>query len=372
MLWMAFLSFAYANQPVISILTCDPGKEVYSMYGHNALRIQFGDGRDIVFNYGTFDFQTPNFTLKFLRGKLPYYLTAAHFQDFMYEYNYFERSVTEQIINLDSTETEKIISFLDNNLKPENRAYKYDFFYDNCATRIYDVINVGAEKDVVWPMETKQKLTFRDIIKHYQKNFPWTDFGIDIIIGAKADKEATVEEQMFIPDFVKKYASETIIRETPLVLREKQLLEFNKEDISFLRKIFFGPLLVFLLLMAFELFLFISKKANRTIFRYDHFWFGLLVFIGIVILIMWFLTDHEPTKNNWNILWTIPGFLYFLFRKSGYKYFIIITGIVSVLTIINSFTQILPQYFHPIFGIIAIITMFKVLRKFIGNEIPAS
>jgi hypothetical protein len=121
----------------ISILTCVPGKEIYSIYGHNAIRIQDRSSQsDIVYNYGTFDFDTPGFTLKFMRGKLPYLLAEGDFVRFMREYQYFERAVTEQVLDLDSIQKKQIIDALAFNMLPENRAYKYDFFMDNCATRL--------------------------------------------------------------------------------------------------------------------------------------------------------------------------------------------------------------------------------------------
>ena len=129
----------------VSILTCAPGDQLYSMYGHNAIRVRDNAiGTDLVFNYGTFDFNTPGFAIKFMRGKLPYLLSVARYDDFIYEYTYFQRDVMEQELALSQEQKSGIISFLDENMRPENRAYAYDFFQDNCATRLR-LISSGSE-----------------------------------------------------------------------------------------------------------------------------------------------------------------------------------------------------------------------------------
>ena len=116
----------------ISILTCAPGDQLYSIYGHNAIRIiDSNKGTDLVYNYGTFDFNTPGFAIKFMRGKLPYVLSIADYYDFLDEYKYYRRAVKEQVLYLDPVQQQKIMQYLAVNMLPENRAYKYDFFMDN-------------------------------------------------------------------------------------------------------------------------------------------------------------------------------------------------------------------------------------------------
>lgn len=365
--WAAFFLYANQTQPKISVLTCGPGEAIYSMYGHNALRLKWNDGRDLVFNYGTFDFQTPFFAIKFMRGKLPYYLTVSTFDDFIREYTYDERSVTEQVIRLDSAETEEVVTFLEENMKPENRAYKYDFFYDNCATRIYDVLQAGTAEQIQWKKERDTLFTFRDILKTYQYNFPWTDFGIDIIIGAKADKTATLEEEMFIPDFVKYHLDEANLKGSPVVRESENILVFRHQKIPEWKRYLSGPVLIFSLLLLLEFIWIAGSKNNTTTYKLtiyaDKAWFGMLTFIGVVILIMWFLTDHEPTKYNWNVVWTLPlaGMFFSKIRES--KIYFTVVDILLMITLLQSFQMpLLPQSFHPVFGIIAATSLLKILR----------
>src|SRR4051812_24672160 len=118
----------------ISLLTCAPGQELYSTFGHTAIRITDSIRRtDIVYNYGTFEFDDPNFYMKFVRGKLDYFLSAAYYPDFMYEYQEEQRSVTEQVLNLSCTQKQQIVQALAINMQGANRMYKYDFVYDNCT-----------------------------------------------------------------------------------------------------------------------------------------------------------------------------------------------------------------------------------------------
>jgi hypothetical protein len=366
------ITFFYVNGqtlPEVSVLTCSPGKEIYSIYGHNALRLHYDNQRDYIFNYGTFDFRTPNFTLKFLRGKLPYHLTVNNYEDFINEYTYQGRSVTEQILNLDSVQKIKLVGFLDNNMKPENREYKYDFFFDNCATRIYDVIQVATEDKIIWKEPDRNHLTHRKIIKQYQKNLPWTDFGIDIIIGSRADVPTSLVQEMFIPDFVEMHLDGAEISGEPVVSEKKKLLTYEQPEISDWEKILFGPVSLFILLLLTEVILLYRTIKNRItspIFkRYDSLWFGILSGIGVLILIMWFLTDHSPTKDNWNVLWTLPAFGYFITKVKSTKLFLIIIVVSSILTLLQSFQlPVFTQYFHPVFGIISFITFLKIMKVF--------
>jgi hypothetical protein len=136
----------------ISLLTCTPGKELYSSFGHSALRVVDSiNNYDLVFNYGTFNFDDPQFIPKFVKGKLPYYVDTSSVDDFLYEYEYYKRGVTEQAINISCHEKKKLVALLFENIKPENKEYKYDFNYDNCTTRLRDMLEKAAGKQ----LETK-------------------------------------------------------------------------------------------------------------------------------------------------------------------------------------------------------------------------
>lgn len=173
---------ATAQNYRISLLTCDPGDELYSAFGHNAVRVLDNDtGRDIVFNYGTFDFDTPNFYLKFARGKLDYMLSVSTYEQFILHYQYLQRSVREQVLDLSPEQTLRTVQFLQENYEPQNRFYRYDFFFDNCATRIRDMVEMVLGDQLKWgETEASSGKTFRNLIDEYVYPMPWADFGIDL------------------------------------------------------------------------------------------------------------------------------------------------------------------------------------------------
>ncbi|MFZ1705482.1 MAG: DUF4105 domain-containing protein [Saprospiraceae bacterium] len=361
----------FANEkelPIISILTCAPGQQIYSIYGHNALRIRYSDQRDMVLNYGTFDFNTPNFTLKFLRGKLPYRLSLNSYQDFIYEYNMTQRGVVEQVLDLDSFQLEKMMVYLEENLKTENREYKYDFFYDNCATRIYDVLQFSTTEQIDWSQNNTNNYTFRQIIKHYQRHFPWTSFGIDLIIGSRADKVTSIQEQMFIPDFVKKHVDFAKINNHSIVKSSATLLSFKQPEITSFYTFFIGPLFLFLCFLVFEIYLFynVAVKKQKLVYplKIDKLWFVFLLFLTIVMTTMWFFTDHIPTRDNWNLVWTISSVFYFFKPLRQSKLYVVLTTILLSISLVNAFNlPLLPQYFHPVVGILCVITLLKIYRE---------
>lgn len=376
-------SFSYAQQKdsedvLISVLTCSPGEALYSIYGHNAIRIyDRNSGIDVVYNYGTFDFNTPGFALKFMRGKLPYLLSTAGYADFLREYEYFKRDVDEQLLNLDSIEKQKIIQFLAINMLPENRAYKYDFFKDNCATRLRDIISANII-GVKWDESKSSGKTFRQIIKEYQQNMPWTNFGIDLIIGAPADKVTTLQDEAFIPDYLSNAIQNAAIT-TPsskkLVASSFSVLSFDKDkSISF--PFYLSPWFLFLILLLIELnflFRFLAKKMSPWMAKYDKVWLVLISISSLLMIFMWFGTDHIPTKNNYNLLWCNPLLVVFWWKKAKEKktfvkwFFLLLSGLLFI-SFVNAIPGIylLPQYFHPIVLLIASILMLKLYRWYLS------
>jgi hypothetical protein len=356
----------------ISILTCAPGDQLYSIYGHNAIRVNNAfTATDLVYNYGTFDFSTPGFAIKFMRGKLPYMLSMSDFSDFLGEYYYFKRNVTEQVLHLDSLSKLKILHYLEVNMRPENRAYKYDFFMDNCATRLRDIL-VTNVPNLTWDQSWASGKTFRQIIKEYQKSMPWTNFGIDLIIGSPADSKTTLLEESFIPEYLStalEHAVYTDANRTDLQLHKVKILGFDKRFINL--NPFISPVFIFCILLLLECFIlsqFIKGKPRSWVKYYDILWVILITLSSLLMIIMWFGTDHIPTKNNWNILWAsplIPAWWWGLHsRKSIVVWLAYVIAISLLLSMVNAIpgVQFLPQYFNPIVIIICAILLLKGYR----------
>jgi hypothetical protein len=197
----------------VYIITCAPGTESYSIYGHTALRVAVrGTTIDRVYNWGIFDFSTPNFVYRFAKGRLDYMLGAYGYEDFLMEYISEGRSVWSQKVNLTEAEKERLFELINENLKPENVKYRYDFFFDNCATRVRDIVAAAATDTVIFPeKERKRQKSFRRLVDPKQKVLPWLDLGADMLLGLQADRKATPYDEMFLPDHLMNNMLNTVI-----------------------------------------------------------------------------------------------------------------------------------------------------------------
>jgi len=342
----------------ISLLTCDPGSELYSTFGHTAIRVKDPEQKlDVAFNYGIFDFDTPGFYSKFLRGKLDYMLGAYPYDSFMHEYRRDKRSVTEQVLLLDSLKKQTLFDFLANNAKKENRYYKYDFFFDNCSTRPRDVFE--SVMDLQLDKADIDK-SFRDLLDEFLPGMPWADFGIDLVIGAVADQKATEYHQTFLPE----YLMTSLDQKEGFVANKKVIIDHSKEREERFKASIFSPTLLFGLLLLLELIflLLLKSKESRWINLYDKTWFIIMAFSSIVLLFMWFGTDHIATKQNWNLLWISPAYVLIplikdVNRRKQLFFFLLGSNILAVVS-----WTLIPQNYHQAFLPIMLIMIIKLWR----------
>jgi hypothetical protein len=297
----------------VSLLTVDPGTELYSSFGHSAIRLrEIGpDGRDLVFNFGTFDFDTPNFYGKFATGKLNYMLSVVPYDRFIIEYDYYKRGLREQVLDLNQEQKDFLLQHLDAQYAPERRFYKYDFFYNNCATKIRDAFDISMGKQLVWSDSVGEEKTFRNLIDEFVLPLPWADFGIDLALGAVIDRPATELEKQFLPTYMEQaFANATIVENgvsRPLVRESRVLLEYPKENVQ---QSLLNPSMVFwLLTLVFAALTLYGFKKGKLMKGLDVALFGTVGILGIVVAFLWFFTDHSATAWNWNILWAFPGHL---------------------------------------------------------------
>ena len=194
-----------ADSIEISLLTCGPRQQVYSMYGHTAIRfLDKQSGRDLVVNYGMFSFDKPYFVLRFVFGLTDYEIGINTFEMFSWEYGSTGCGVRQQVLNLTAQEKMAIAQAIDRNYEPQNRVYRYNFFYDNCTTRARDIIVNNLSGKVVYEASTPQHLNtsaqyppFRELIHLYNEEHRWARFGNDLLLGVKADRKTTFEQQQF-------------------------------------------------------------------------------------------------------------------------------------------------------------------------------
>jgi len=217
-----------------SLLTCAAGEEIYSLFGHTAIRYEnYTQGIDWVFNYGVFDFDTPNFVLRFALGETDYQLGINDYQSFAAQYFQTGRDVWQQELNLCPEEKEKLAALLKENYKPQNRVYRYNFFYDNCATRPRDLIEKAIEGSIQYATDmhtTDTGIAFRDILRTYSKDHPWSRLGMDLCMGAKADLPISRRTMMFVPFYLREYFGQAQIKDNkgvlrPLILEETKILD---------------------------------------------------------------------------------------------------------------------------------------------------
>jgi hypothetical protein len=295
----------------VSLITCAPGAELYSVFGHTALRIvDSAANTDIIYNYGTFNFDDPDFYSKFVRGKLMYFLSQQSFPDFLYEYAYFKRGVTEQVLQLSPTEKTAIQRSLFENVREENRYYKYDFLYDNCATRLRDII-FRANKDKAFEPSAfaENRATFRDYLHNYlsRAEMQWTTLGIDLLLGIGADKTMTTPESMFLPDYLAQGVSQSVQGTAKLVERDQVHLP-NAQELPIKLPFWQTPLFFFSFLAFLVILPSFFRSKGMVSFQsiMDRFIFVLSGLLGLVLLFMWFGTDHQSFANNINLVWAMP------------------------------------------------------------------
>jgi hypothetical protein len=314
---LTFVSFIPAKAQLweVSLLTADPGTELYSSFGHSAIRLRevsSEGGKDLVFNFGTFDFDTPNFYGKFATGKLNYMLSMTTYDRFIIEYDYYKRGLREQVLDLNEEQKDFLLQHMDAQYDPARRYYKYDFFFNNCATKIRDAFEISMGDQLVWNDSTAgEEKTFRNLLDEFLAPLPWADFGIDLALGAVIDRPATPREKQFLPTYMEQaFANATIVENgvaRPLVKESRVLLEYPKEESQ---PSLVNPFVIFwLLTLIFVGLTFYGFKKGKLMKGLDLVLFGILGTLGLVVAFLWFFTDHTATLWNWNLLWAFPGHL---------------------------------------------------------------
>lgn len=370
-----------SDKGYISLLTCDPGKALYSAFGHSAVRVK--DPKkdlDIVYNYGTFNFDTPNFYTKFIRGNLKYYLSMTHYKYFAMPYRRENREIREQILNLSTEEANRVFAFLQRNHKPENRYYQYDFFFDNCATRIRDIFPKVMGKQINFDKSIAlSEYTFRDLLDQHLHTRRWAQFGINIILGQKTDRIAKARQYMFLPDYLEKAMDDAIIKEQgrirPLV-DESHKLYYPANPLQ-IKSFWLTPdLLLWVFLAAIGMLTLYELYAKRFLKGIDSCLLIILGLAGLLITFLWGFTSHQVTDNNWNIIWAFPlhlvaGIWLLATKKSGVlAYYLMITAVAAFL--LMPLWGIIPQRFDQAFLPLLLIIIIRSLRSFWGLRQPIS
>lgn len=305
----------------ISLLTCASGEEIYSLFGHTAIRYEnYTRGIDAVFNYGIFNFNAPNFILRFALGETDYQLGANNYERFAAEYYYLERDVWQQELNLTPQEKEKLIALLQENYRPENRVYRYNFFYDNCATRPRDLIEKSIEGTLEYAdnmTDTNTGTSFRDLLHKYSEGHPWSRFGMDLCMGSQADKIINRRLMMFVPFYVQEYFDKARIidkegQTRPLVLNEEKIVITGNGEIDRVSEGFTpmqAALLLFILIAAITIY---GIRRRKTFWEIDLVLFFAAGVAGCILAFLALFSQHPAVSPNYLLFVFHPFHLFCL------------------------------------------------------------
>ncbi len=354
----------------ISLLTCGPGAEMYSYFGHSALRVTDRANRiNRVYNYGTFDFNIPDFYWQFVKGKMYYLLSVTRFEGFLNEYISENRYVRELPLMITPEEKQVLYELLEINYLPENRHYWYDFIKDNCTTRIRDIVQKATDSVYRWPEIAGDRLTFRQLILPYLKAHPWARTGILLLLTSGADQEASAGEYLFLPERMHQgFAGAETSSGRNLAGAERQIFTpvNNGKALPFL----FHPYLVIGILAAVSLFLGLRK------FRHDWFvrlWFSLLFLItgvlGSLFAFMWFCSAHWVCYANLNLAWAFPlhiilaAMIWFPKTAPVVRWY---SSVMSVVVLLFLVTFVFWKQTVPLEGLLLAIATLSGLFRFSG------
>ena len=297
--------------PRISVLTCSPGHELYSVFGHTALRVQDTiDNKplDLVFNYGTFQF-TDDFYYKFAQGRLDYYLSVAPFYEFQQQYLFDGRGIREQYLQMSDADLIVLEQLLFENSEEANATFRYHFFKDNCSVRVWEIIKKASSQSITIQRAAPAS-TFRQAIQTYLDYMPWGDWGIDLALGTPCDDTMEMENLAFLPDSLENLLAHAQYGNSPLAARSMEMIPVDQELILpiFNLPILINWIFVFLVLVSG---VYLSRQGKLRSWL-ETALIGLFGMLSMFLIFLWFFTDHDTTHANWNLLWANPIWLYLL------------------------------------------------------------
>jgi hypothetical protein len=323
---------------------------------------------DFIVDWGVFNFNQPNFYINFAKGNMIYTTATQPFYAFLDQNKRSGKGAVMEEILLNDQQKGRFWLYLSQMLEPENRDYRYRFIFDNCATRPRDLMEMALQEELYYPEEKLFSGTYRDMLHHYQKPSLWYNLLIDIVLGSQIDKKPTIQEQMFLPDYLRKYWQHSYVADEdgihkllgePVVLNEKTPLAKTPTLLS--------PEFIFILLFFIVLLLDFLKTGRRFLRTFDKLFFGVLMLFSILIIFLWGFSEHTEAYDNYNILWLTPLYIFTLIGLMKNKKPLLIAtccylGVFLILSIFKVFPQSFPLTAYIIVFIIGercVATIFK-------------
>lgn len=367
----SMMGFPSTDSISISILTCTPGAELYSKFGHTALRVKNHTRcEDIVFNYGCFYYNEHNFLLKFLLGQTDYVLNAEPYNYLVARYGYMGIGVKEQVLNLTQNEANYLLILLLENIRPENQEYRYIWLYDNCTERARNMTEKAVDGKVVYERPVI-RATIRQMLHQCLQEDPWTCLGIDMILGSEIDEPVDKRIQMFLPAFFSQEASEAYIMRNdgskiPYIFTTNDIIQetLEREKASF----FISPILVFSLLLLASIFLFVYEFIKNR----QQEWFDIILHVfqgmaGIIVAFLFFFSSHPAVDSNWLVIILNPlplfyaGWIIYCMRKGKRNIFSYVN--MTVLFCFLIIMLICPQTFNTAMYLLVLTLFVRALSQ---------
>ena len=351
----------------ISVLTCAPGDELYSLFGHSAIRVTDSSRySDIVFNYGTFDFTDPDFYMKFVKGRMDFFVSAEAYNDFIQSYQAEQRSVVEQELNLSCEEKIRLFTALKENLLPQNRFYKYDILFDNCTTRIGDLLRKYISGFTVDKPLTPPGTTYRNLLHNYlnEGGSPWSKLGIDILLGSNLDKKISIRQSMFLPKYTEKAIDSATANGHAHMATGKKIL-FDAPPLSDKRGKYLPLIVMTVVLLVVVALSRVKKTAVKTCLRIvDSLLLYLTGLTGILLVFLWLAREDILCRNNYNLFWALPtNFIaaFFIWKKPVWirKYFLY-AGFLQIGLLL--FWFVLPQQLNIALIPVVVISAYRYFQ----------
>lgn len=361
----------FADSRQISILTCSPGEQVYELFGHTAIRVTDSErDLDLVFNYGLFSFNEPDFVWRFVLGETDYLLGATDYNSFVSVYAMRGSGITEQVLNLDSLQKQRVVDALLENIKPQNRKYRYNFLFNNCTTKARDVIFNAVSQNVEYDkVSIGDKMTFREIVHEHTENNPWYRFGMDLLLGAPADVKAGRAGAQFAPLILKEELSHAYTNEKPLVLEEHELMQPQTKYTCKSNLTAFNVAILFLF-FTFVVML-CERRSKKTYLVWDFFTMGLQGVAGLLLLFMTLFSLHPTVNENWLLLSLnplplvlLPILVYRVRKRKSLTFMWIQTVMLSLFLLISPFLpQQFPTALYPCIIALIIRSLFHIYKN---------
>ena len=345
---------AETNDYIISVLTIGPGNSLSDSFGHSAIRVQDkSKNYDLVFNYGVYDFNDPNFYTNFIKGYLNYSLGVSYYKDFKSSYISNNRSIKEQVILFPEKLNKKIVDRLIFNSKPENKNYLYDYFSNNCSTIIKDIIEESLiEHDYRndYSIEKKSKNTYRNLIYENINKNSWGSLGIDICLGSYIDQEIDVKKNTFLPEYLFEYLNSSYYKDPEFnnnikLVKKINFINYGNKEFQNLSSntLFYSPLFIFIIISSFLLFISIRNLNNKSVHLILQSTHIITSTIGFLLLFLWFFTDHYTSAYNYNLLWANPLNIILIFKSINKKWKIALLKLLLLslaLIVLHSITNV--------------------------------